>query len=305
LERGADPDVRDAEGRTAFELSMNGAEPWTVDQLARKASLRDFPSLAKLGRLDFVLDAIAREKSADKIQEYAVAQFERTAPEPVRKCWKPIFAALEATRGGGSDRLFAALRQVTKTRDALLEGELLGRAAPVLAKHLNAQQLGDLAVEAIERRNASILRLTQLAGFKPDDEFRRWASNQFAEAAKNWDVERCEMILSQGVVAKEALNDAAILATIQGNRELLRRLLDHGVETDLRDERGSTLLILALERQRTDIVEDLLTRGADVRLRNRNSHDALAVARRSYVSETVIKALERKSTGQKPVQLEH
>jgi hypothetical protein len=82
-----------------------------------------------------------------------------------------------------------------------------------------------------------------------------------------------------GAVARPAAQLAtARSAAMQGDLEMLRRMLDAGVPVDATGESGVTLLMTAALHGRLQIVRLLLARGADVNTRDRQDRTALSRA---------------------------
>lgn len=75
----------------------------------------------------------------------------------------------------------------------------------------------------------------------------------------------------------EFLNSLFDLAR-EGRAEELTAIIDQGVPVDLTDHKGDTLLILATYNGHPDLVQELLSRGADVHQLNARGQSALTCA---------------------------
>ncbi len=78
------------------------------------------------------------------------------------------------------------------------------------------------------------------------------------------------------------INRALLVAAVVGDPRMLGALLDHGASPDARAEKnGQTALMFATRLNKTDIIETLLTRGANARLTDKDGNTASTIALQS------------------------
>ena len=83
-----------------------------------------------------------------------------------------------------------------------------------------------------------------------------------------------------------------ICAAHEGHLEVVRLLLERGVNIDVIDEDGKTPLMHAAENGYLNVVEFLLEKRANYNLRDNNGNSALDIAR-SERKEQIVARLER------------
>jgi hypothetical protein len=76
----------------------------------------------------------------------------------------------------------------------------------------------------------------------------------------------------------EQLEAELLTSCERGDVDNVRRILDVGVDVDVRDSRGNTALMVACRNCQIDVVKLLLERGADVHARNSYARKAMDVA---------------------------
>lgn len=100
-----------------------------------------------------------------------------------------------------------------------------------------------------------------------------------AYAVMSGDIERVDMLLSAGADPNFSAPAAGNMAIVTRNIPMLRRLLDHGLKVNQTlDPDGDTLLIFAEMDQSTEMVEALLTGGANPNALRHDGISALMVA---------------------------
>eukprot|EP01060_Flectonema_neradi_P031817 TRINITY_DN4929_c0_g2_i1.p1 TRINITY_DN4929_c0_g2~~TRINITY_DN4929_c0_g2_i1.p1 ORF type:complete len:386 (+),score=75.06 TRINITY_DN4929_c0_g2_i1:46-1203(+) len=80
-------------------------------------------------------------------------------------------------------------------------------------------------------------------------------------------------------------------AALQGNREMISYLLEHGADINAKNENGQTaLMMLAIHDRYLTVIKDLIEKGADIHQTSRN-HQTLLMVSSYYGSEQVCQLL--------------
>ena len=109
--------------------------------------------------------------------------------------------------------------------------------------------------------------------------FALWAATAFAgvdedflEAAKRGDLVTTRDLIAKGANVNAKVNEAGrtalILATERGYIEIVKLLLDKGVDVNTRYNAGQTALMIASYQGYIEIVRALIAKGADVNARD-------------------------------------
>lgn len=288
--KGASPDLM-IDGQTPLEIAIRIGKRRTIETLAEKASVTDLPSFARLRRIDLALDAFARESSERKLTDTAFPRF-YTSIQSADADWRVLVQAMEAA-GTKEIRFFNLLMFLARMSVVPLESELTDQAGPVLRRHLSQDQLRQLAVAAIHVGNGSMLRLLRRAGLDPDKSVRDAAVEVFQSATTNWDGLRAIPLINEKLVSQEEMNDAMRRCVTSGEFDLMKALLDAGVSKDLADADGVTLLMAAITLRRAAIIEELLHRKANIRLRDSSDRDVLQYAKKFWPEPALIDAINK------------
>jgi hypothetical protein len=86
------------------------------------------------------------------------------------------------------------------------------------------------------------------------------------------------LMTSRIVVADQSLSDDAFAAVRRGDAYRLKALLDDGVDVNVKDEQGFTLLMRATQEGATDAVKELLLHNADPEMKSDAGLTALMLA---------------------------
>ena len=91
-----------------------------------------------------------------------------------------------------------------------------------------------------------------------------------------------ELLKEKGAVFSAKYSEAALLSAYQNSYlDIVHQLLDDGVNPDVKDEKGNTLLVLTVRKGDESTVEKLLSLGADANAISENNNPLLSVATNS------------------------
>lgn len=113
-----------------------------------------------------------------------------------------------------------------------------------------------------------------LTGCIPSKQANNQDSSALFESIRNHDFERVKAIVRETNVDLDPptqpnmVNKALAYASIYGNLEIVKFILDQGVEIDGKIAYGGTALLRAMEVNNNDIAEFLIKSGADVNIPN-------------------------------------
>ena len=127
----------------------------------------------------------------------------------------------------------------------------------------------------------------------PLDEFR---SDRIGGSTRCLSQEATKALLERGSYTKEYLQKA-LLDEIVGPRsciEMVRCLLERGVDINGQDSWRNTALIVASMWGHADVVQLLLSKGADVTIKNKEGQTALDVASNREIAKLIKEAKKRK-----------
>lgn len=123
----------------------------------------------------------------------------------------------------------------------------------------------------------------------------KYRQRPISEAAKNGHLGVVRLLLDNGANP----NDAIMMAAIFGRAEIVELLLSRGADVNKREELCGSPLVMAASGGHVEVVRLLLDRGADPTIRNGNRATALDTA----VGETYSDSPERKSRGREVVKV--
>jgi len=137
--------------------------------------------------------------------------------------------------------------------------------------------------KAISWKKNRIAKMMLEKASKSDIE--NWAKEKrfdqmLCDAAYNGNLEMCELLLKAGanVNGEGTFSTALQTASMYNHPEIVKLLLEHGAETDHKDFKGNTSLILAASEGNIEIVKMLLAHGADIQAKNNGGWTALMQA---------------------------
>ena len=128
--------------------------------------------------------------------------------------------------------------------------------------------------------------------------------NQLFEIIENEDMldniklAKIEMLITLGVNvdAREKFNyrTALMVASWEGNKDIVKMLIDNGASLDVRDGRlGDSALTLASKRGNKEVVELLLLSGADINLTNDKGQNALNAAKDEETKNVIFDVIKK------------
>ncbi|NEQ40599.1 MAG: ankyrin repeat domain-containing protein [Okeania sp. SIO3I5] len=82
--------------------------------------------------------------------------------------------------------------------------------------------------------------------------------------------------------ATDELNEAILQASKEGNLELVKSLIEQGVDVNVKDKENATCLMSSVSRNYIDIVKLLIEKGADVNAKNDWDYTPDAVFSKHY-----------------------
>jgi DNA-binding transcriptional regulator YdaS (Cro superfamily) len=138
-----------------------------------------------------------------------------------------------------------------------------------------------LCVRFYRRADGTILTQDCPVGAEAVRQGRRRAGRGTAAAAAVLGITAANILMPiQGARSRPASRAIALRsAAITGDVNVLRAMLDAGVDPNVRSSTGATPLMRAAELGHTEVVQLLLERGADVNARDRQGNSALKLAR--------------------------
>ena len=98
------------------------------------------------------------------------------------------------------------------------------------------------------------------------------------EAAENGNIEMVRQLLDDGVdvnIQNRNGDTALIKSSLKGHTDIIKLLLNHGADPNIKTAYGCNALIWASEKGHTDIVDLLLNHGTDANIQNINGETAL------------------------------
>lgn len=278
LDRGADPNVKNAFGATA--LMWAAGDIGKVRLLLAKGA--DLNARSNFGRTPLMLAALH-----DGSHEIAKLLIDRGAD--VSACDKTNFCVLQAAAQGNDTatvRLVLAHGAGAKDGTARTGGRAVigSRTMPKIGK----QQRGDSGTTALMiaamNGNLDVANLLLAKGSDVNA-----VTAQLFQVVKNGPIEL-------------GLFTPLLCATPYGPPEMLKLLIDAGANVNARDARGMTPLMLAIATDRPDprIIRLLLAKGADASLRSKRGETALDWANK-FRNPEVFRALGMKMPVIQPV----
>ncbi len=127
------------------------------------------------------------------------------------------------------------------------------------------------------------------------------SANDLADAVWNGNIEDVKLLINKGADVNEIYNNkyqdhtTLMLAAKKGNAEIVRILLERGVELDRANKMGYTALVWASMYGHTDIVRLLSDSGADINTKEFQGYTSLMFASNRGHTETVRLLLDRKA----------
>ena len=106
-------------------------------------------------------------------------------------------------------------------------------------------------------------------------------------------------LLNQGAYSDSRYNDdktALMLASKNGNLEIVKSLIDNGADVNAKDDDGDTALIYASANGNSDVVNTLLENKANVHSKNNNGEIALMLASHFGQNDVVNTLIKNKAT---------
>ncbi|MBQ4875143.1 MAG: ankyrin repeat domain-containing protein [Rickettsiaceae bacterium H1] len=175
--------------------------------------------------------------------------------------------------------------------DTKLVKILLDNGADINAKNMEGNTVLDYALIRSEEKNNDvgivdflIAKGVEIDGNQKIEMFLRWA------ARKN----ECDIARKLLRIKRIKINDpddndrtALMLAALNGHKEIVELLLQHGADFDAKDKEGKTALMLSLLRRNMDIAKLLLQHGANVDAKDKEGKTALIVAAKNGNMEVV------------------
>ena len=117
------------------------------------------------------------------------------------------------------------------------------------------------------------------------------------EAAKRGDFDRVNALLNRGVNVNHQTPKkqwtALMWAAYKGYRDIVAQLLGRGADPDLQNKEGGTALMIAIQSGYIKIVKELLARGANLNLQDNHGVSALILAAHHGRLEMVKELLDR------------
>jgi ankyrin repeat protein/L-ascorbate metabolism protein UlaG (beta-lactamase superfamily) len=120
--------------------------------------------------------------------------------------------------------------------------------------------------------------------------------NDIHDAIQKGDVAKVKTLISNN---KELINMKSEkgqtplhLAVQNGNQEIVEFLISQGADVNARDGEGNTTLVTALALKKTDTAKFLLSKGADVKIKNAQNQPAIIVALLHGLNELVVPILD-------------
>jgi len=85
--------------------------------------------------------------------------------------------------------------------------------------------------------------------------------------------------------------DELFRVCMQGNLDMVKKLLDEGIDVNIRDEHLWTPLMDAAIFERIDVIDELIDRGADINAVNEDGASSLIIVARNTRNIRIIKSL--------------
>lgn len=260
LDSGADIEQLDDEGKSALQWAF---DPWEEDS---------YPLTAKLINAGADLDGWG--------EELLYTSCEVGAAE--------IVAALLA-RGIAVDKKYGSyeypLIQAAESEHLTIVNLLIDAGADV-----NAVTEDGYNAMRCAMGNESVLIVEALLEAGADPNQKIDGESILYRAVENENTELVSLLLSSGADIETGTNDETPLsrAVFYEYPEIVKLLIDNGAEVEQKDKNGVTMMGLACERGRHEVVEALIAGGADVNASNYyDDHRPLYYAIRSRDLDTV------------------
>lgn len=154
----------------------------------------------------------------------------------------------------------------------------------------NAAALGNVELKQI-LVNSGVDRTGGIARYG-----KLWGEHAFFQAAADGRVDVVEAMISTGLASVNMANGHKVTALMRANDEVMvDTLLLAGADVNLRDDRGFTALMWAVEKGDADIVKALIKAGADVNLRRNDGKAAIDMVGHAEVKKLLIAAGAKES----------
>ena len=88
---------------------------------------------------------------------------------------------------------------------------------------------------------------------------------------------------------------ALLIAVENGEKDVVKMLLDNNADINTVDNRGDSPLICAVEAENEEMVEILLDKGADMKIKNYANKTALKLAENENIKKMIVDEMKRKN----------
>jgi len=256
LARGADPNIKEKEGKTALSLALEYQHPEIaaiLQQHGAKATILDAASAGDVESVRAILKTDPQALNGKDALGYS-----------------PLYHAAEAGRNDVAAVLVAAGANAND-----FTGNNGWGYSPLLIAAENGH--GDV-VELLLEHGADI----NLKSRNGDSALCLAASNGHVKVAEALLAHGAEVNMKGGSLMETALDEAAY----SGNKAMAELLIAHKADLNVRDEYGFTPLHMAAYHGHADVVEILLAAGADINAKDKDGRTALWQAKSRGESDT-------------------
>ncbi len=300
LEKGADPNVRDADGETALMLAIragstelvrllldNGADLNTRDNHRGNTALILAVRAGSTEVMRLLLEKGVDPNIRNNREETALMGAVEERSTEVTRLLLDNGADPNLRNNTGETALILAVRAGSTEVTRLL---LDNGADP----NIRDADGNTALIVVVRKKNTEIMQLLLDNGADPNVH-NNGGKTALMVAVQAKSTKKIQLLLDKGADPniRDADGETALMGAIRaGSTELVRLLLDNGADPNVRNNHGEVALMVAVEVRSTKKTQLLLDKGADPNIRDVNGSTVLMKAiRRNYIAIELVRLL--------------